>query len=50
MADTYSITIEAYDDVGKTVGKSSNNSGYLYLPKEWIGKKVRVILTEKPEE
>lgn len=49
MSETYTITIDAYDNVNKTVGKTSNNSGNIYVPKEWIGKKVMVVLMEKPE-
>lgn len=31
----------------KRVGKSSENSGRIYLPGSWIGKRVRVTLNKK---
>jgi putative transposon-encoded protein len=31
----------------KRVGRSSDNSGRIYLPGSWIGKTVRVTLIEK---
>jgi putative transposon-encoded protein len=43
------ITIEGYEMVEKTAGKSGN-SGYLYLPAKWIGKKVVAVLLEPIEE
>lgn len=39
------ITSSAYEVVEKTV-KSSGNSGRIYVPKTWIGKRVKVLLIE----
>jgi putative transposon-encoded protein len=43
------VTLEAYDSREKTV-KDSRSSGSVYLPKEWIGKKVKVFLIEPLED
>ncbi len=43
------ISIEGYEMVEKTAGKSGN-SAYLYLPVKWVGKKVAVILLEPVED
>lgn len=39
------ITTSAYEVIEKTV-KSSGNSGRIYVPKEWIGKRVKILLIE----
>jgi putative transposon-encoded protein len=39
------IKITAYQIVEKTV-KQSGNSGRVYVPVEWVGKKVKVALLE----
>lgn len=39
------VTTRAYEVVEKKV-KSSGNSGRVYLPKDWIGKKVKILLIE----
>lgn len=39
------IKAEAYQVIEKVV-KSSGNSGRVYVPKEWVGKKVTILLTE----
>jgi len=39
------VELEAYQVIEKEV-KSSGNSGRVYVPKEWIGKKVKVLLLE----
>ncbi len=43
------IKTEGYEIINKTV-KASGNSGSIYVPKEWIGKKVQVILSESLED
>lgn len=43
------IKINAYQIVEKTV-KQSGNSGRVYVPVEWIGKKVKVALMEPIDE
>jgi len=40
------IQLEGYEVVEK-VPTLGGNSARVYLPKEWIGKKVKVILIEK---
>jgi putative transposon-encoded protein len=40
-----SITIEGYQMIEKTVGKSGN-SGYIYAPQKWVGKRVKIVLLE----
>jgi putative transposon-encoded protein len=41
----YIISIKGYEMVEKTAGKSGN-SAYVYLPKKWAEKRVRIILLE----
>lgn len=43
------IEISAYQIIEKTV-KQSGNSGRVYVPVEWIGKKVKVALLEPIDE
>jgi putative transposon-encoded protein len=43
------IEISAYQIIEKTV-KKSGNSGRVYVPVEWIGKKVKVALLEPIDE
>jgi putative transposon-encoded protein len=45
MSDKMEIKIEAYQIVEKVV-KLSGNSGRVYVPIDWIGKKVKVVLIE----
>lgn len=40
------IQLKGYEMLEKIVNKSGN-SGRVYVPVEWIGKKVKVILLEK---
>lgn len=39
------VELEAYQVIEKTV-KSSGNSGRVYVPKEWVGKRVKVLLMD----
>lgn len=39
------IEIEAYQVVEKIV-KSGGNSGRVYVPADWIGKRVKILLME----
>lgn len=41
------IKTKGYAVLEKTV-RSSGNAGGIYLPKEWIGKVVKVILIDPP--
>ena len=40
------ITLKGYEMLEKEVNKSGN-SGRVYVPIQWVGKKVKVILLEK---
>jgi len=40
------IELSGYEMLEKIVNKSGN-SGRVYVPIEWIGKKVKIILIEK---
>tara|TARA_Y100000310_G_scaffold337125_1_gene423382 strand:- start:1200 stop:1340 length:141 start_codon:yes stop_codon:yes gene_type:complete len=40
------ITLKGFEMLEKQVNKSGN-SGRIYVPVEWIGKKVKIILLEK---
>jgi putative transposon-encoded protein len=39
------VRLEAYEVIEKEVA-SSGNSGRVYVPKSWIGKRVKVLLME----
>lgn len=45
MNDQMRVEVQAYQVIEKTV-KPSGNSGRIYVPKEWIGKRVKVFLLE----
>jgi len=40
--------IKGYEMIERKAGKSGNG-GYLYVPKTWVGKKVRAVLLEPVE-
>ena len=40
------IHLKGYDMLEKQVNKSGN-SGRVYVPVDWIGKKVKIVLLEK---
>lgn len=40
------ITLMGYEMLEKEVNKSGN-SGRIYVPVQWVGKKVKIILLEK---
>lgn len=42
------IELEGYGVTEKIV-KTSGNSGRVYLPGEWVGKRVQIILLDPPE-
>lgn len=46
----FSITLEGYGLEEKVVGKTSAKAGNVYLPADWIGKTVRIVLCEPKEE
>jgi putative transposon-encoded protein len=45
MSEAMEVKVQAYQVIEKTV-KTSGNSGRVYVPKEWVGKRVKVILLE----
>ncbi len=45
MNEQFEIKAKAYEAIDRIV-KPSGNSGRVYLPKDWIGKKVKVLLLE----
>jgi len=45
MQQKMEVTITAYEVIEKTV-KESGNSGRVYVPRDWIGRKVKVMLLE----
>jgi putative transposon-encoded protein len=45
MSEKMKIEVEAYEALEKTV-TASGNSGRIYAPKEWIGKRVKLLLLE----
>jgi len=42
------VKLDAYD-VREKIVSSSGNSGHVYVPKEWVGKRVKILLIEKLE-
>ena len=46
----YSISINAEANVIKTVGRTNKSAGYVYVPKEWVGRKAMVVLLPEGEE
>jgi len=49
MSAIREVKIPCYKSVDREVG-DGGNSGRVYVPKSWIGKKVTVLLLEPPEE
>ena len=45
MDQEMEITLRGYQIIEKIV-KNSNTSGRVYVPNEWVGKRVKVILLE----
>lgn len=45
MNEQMKVEVHAYQVIEKTV-KASGNSGRVYVPKEWVGKKVKILLLE----
>ena len=43
------MKMEGFEVVEKTADKGGN-SGRIYVPKHWIGKKVRAVLIEDSED
>jgi putative transposon-encoded protein len=49
MGQEIEIKVTGYQIIEKTV-KASGNSGRVYVPIEWVGRKVKVVLIEPPTE
>ena len=45
MKKSIQMKMEGYEVVEKKV-EAGGNSGRIYVPKRWIGKKVRAVLVE----
>jgi len=45
LKKSISMQMEGFEVIEK-VAESSGNSGRIYVPKKWIGKKVRAVLIE----
>ncbi|MBE8539408.1 DUF2080 family transposase-associated protein [Geoglobus acetivorans] len=48
MADPIEVKVKGYEVIEKVV-KRSGDSGRVYVPKSWVGKKVKIILLEPNE-
>jgi putative transposon-encoded protein len=48
MSELMEIKVQGSQIIEKTV-KKSGNSGRVYVPKDWVGKKVKVVLLEATE-
>lgn len=46
--DKMRIELTGYDVVEKIVKAGTNTSGRVYVPKSWIGRRVKVILIDEP--
>jgi len=49
MNEQMKVEVQAYQVIEKTV-KASGNSGRVYVPKEWVGRKVKVFLLDPVTE
>lgn len=45
---TMKVEIIAYQAIEKKVAKGTKTSGRVYVPKEWIGKTVKIFLMDDP--
>lgn len=43
------ISAELKDVLTKRVRKQGPNSGVVYVPRDWIGREVHVVLADRPE-
>ena len=43
------IEVQAYQIIEKIVSEGTKTSGRVYVPKEWIGKTVKVFLIDDPK-
>ena len=49
MHPSMKVEVRAYQVIEKTV-KASGSSGRVYVPTEWIGKRVKILLIDPLEE
>jgi len=49
MNQQMEVKATAYEAIEKTV-EPSGNSGRVYVPKKWVGKKVKILLLEPVDE
>jgi putative transposon-encoded protein len=45
MNEPMKITLDAYQVIEKVV-KTGGNSGRVYVPIDWVGKRVKIVLME----
>jgi putative transposon-encoded protein len=48
MSEPMKVTLDAYQVVEKVV-KPGGNSGRVYVPIDWVGKRVKIVLIEALE-
>ena len=48
MPEPMKITLDAYQVIEKEV-KPGGNSGRVYVPIDWVGKRVKIVLVEAIE-
>lgn len=44
---TMKFEVEAYAVLDKEVKDRAGKTGYVYLPREWVGKRVRICLLDE---
>lgn len=49
MNEQMKVEVQAYQVIEKTV-RVSGTSGRVYVPKEWVGRKVKIFLLEPVTE
>lgn len=49
MSEPMKITLDAYQVIEKVV-KPGGNSGRVYVPIDWVGKRVKIVLVDAIEE
>jgi len=49
MSEPMKITLDAYQVIEKVVS-AGGNSGRVYVPREWIGKRVKIVLIDSLDD
>ena len=44
------VEVQAYQVIEKVVSEGTKTSGRVYVPKEWIGKTVKIFLMDEPKQ